>query len=108
MSSSLGVWRPFSSLDTLDGGHDNDSASCLPEKPAESRSSRSRLPSAVRASWTLDAPELLFGGKVVPSYCVVPGGITPVVVLHDLGCVLDDLDTEQGVVVVEVHPHQFS
>jgi hypothetical protein len=82
------------------------SANCLPLRPAAWRSSRSRLPSAFRASWTLDAPEVLFGGKIVPSYCVMPGSITPVIVLHDLGCVLDDLAAEEGVAVIEVHPHQ--
>src|SRR6266508_4823355 len=106
MSSSLGVWRPFSSLLTLDGGHDNDSASCRPLNPAAWRSSRSRLPRAALASSTLDAPEVLFGGKVVPSHRVMPGDITPVVVLHDLGGVLDDLPAEEGVVVIEVHSYQ--
>ena len=47
MSSSVGVWWPFSILETLEAGHDNDSASCLPLSPARSRSSRSRLPSAI-------------------------------------------------------------
>src|SRR5262249_23649918 len=107
MSSSLGVCRPFSILDTFDGGHDKDSAICLPLLPACWRSSRSRLPSALRASWTLVAPDVLFGGKVVPSDGVVPGGVTPVVVLNDLGRVLDELAAEEAVAIVEVHPHQL-
>jgi hypothetical protein len=103
MSLSVGVWRPFSSLDTFDGGHDKDSASRLPLIPADERSSRSRLPSAVRAWWTLEAFQVLLDGKVVPSGGVMPGGVTPVIVLHDLGRVLDDLTAEEGVVVIEVH-----
>src|SRR5262249_54715070 len=107
MSWSVGVWRPFSSLDALDGGHDNDSASCLPLKPAAWRSSRSRLPSALRASWTLEELEALFGGKVVPSDGMVPGGITPGVVPYDLGRVRNDFTAEECVVVVEMYPNQL-
>ena len=60
----------------------------------------------VRASWTLEAFQVLLGGKVVPSNNVMPGGVTPVIVLHDLGCVLNEVTTEEGVVVIEVHAQQ--
>ena len=107
MSWVVGVCRPFSSFDTLDAGQDNDSANCLPLSPADERSSRSRLPSARRASWTLDTPDSLLGGKVVPSYCLVPGSITPVIRLYDLVRVLDNLAAEEAVIVIEVHTHQL-
>jgi len=107
-SLSVGVWRPFSSFDTLDGGQDRFSASCLPLRPAAWRSSRSRPPRALRASWTFDAAEVLFGGKVVSSHGMVPGGVTPVVVVDDLFGIIDDLAAQEGVVIVEVHPDQLA
>src|SRR5438034_1947792 len=107
-SSSLGVWWPFSSFDTLDGGQDKDSASCRPLSPACWRSSRNRLPSALRASWTLDAFDVLFGGKGVPFYCPVPGSVTPIVVINDDGRIVYDLTAQEAVRVVEVHPHQLA
>ncbi len=85
ISSSVGVWRPFSSLETLEGGHDNDSASCLPLNPARTRSSRSRLPNALRASRTFDTSDALLCGKVAPFNSVVRSGIAPVIMLHNLG-----------------------
>src|SRR5690606_2000279 len=104
----VGVCRPFSSFETFDGGHASDSASCLPVRPACCRSSRSRLPSALRASWTLVALLLLFGGKVIPSSGVVPGGVTPVVVLHDQGRIFDQLAALEAVRIIEVHPNQLT
>lgn len=64
------------------------------------------MPKAFRASWTLDEPEVLFGGKVVPSNGTVPGSMTPVVMLHDHGCVFDDFTTKEVVVIIKVHPYQ--
>ena len=105
-SSSLGVCRPFSSFDTFDGGQDSDSASCLPLRRACWRSSRSRLPIALRASWTFDTPDALFSGKGVPFYRPVPGSVAPVVVLDDGGRVLDNLAAEEYIGVVKMHPQQ--
>jgi hypothetical protein len=39
------------------------------------------------------------GGKVFPSNCVMPTGVAPVVVLHDLGRIFDQLTAEEAVVV---------
>ncbi len=77
-----------------------------PEEPHLFAGLRSRLPSALRASWTLDAPEVLFGGKVVPSHGVVPRDVTPVVVLDDLDRLFDDLAAKEDVGVIEAHPYQ--
>src|SRR5215470_5427179 len=52
-------------------------------------------------------PVVRFGGKVVPSYGAVPGGISPVVVLHDLGGVFDEFAAQEVLVVIEVHPHEL-
>jgi hypothetical protein len=38
----------------------------------------------------------------------MPGRITPVVVLHNLGRILDDLTTKEAVFVAEVHPNQLA
>ena len=50
LSLALGVCLPFSIFEIFDACHDSDSASCLPVRPADSRNSRSRPPSAMRAS----------------------------------------------------------
>ena len=42
--------RPFSSLETFEAGQDSESATCRPVSPARRRNSRSRWPSAWRAS----------------------------------------------------------
>lgn len=108
ISSSVGVCRPFSSLDTLDGGHNKDSASCLPLISADRRSSRSRLPSASRASCTLVTLVVLFSGKVVPSYGVVPGGIAPIIVRYDHGGVFDDFTAAPNTIFSPPPPHVSS
>src|SRR5882757_3149465 len=108
MSSSVGVCLPFSILETFDPTHDNDSASSLPERPACWRSSRSRLPSALRASSTLDVPLLILGDKLISDHGVMPGSITPVVVLHDHRRVLDDFRSDEAVILAEVHHDQLA
>lgn len=49
---------------------------------------------------------MLFCGKVIPSHRHVPGSVTPVVVLHDHGRILDDLATKEAILVVEVQLDQ--
>jgi hypothetical protein len=55
----------------------------------------------LRASRTLDTSEALFCGKVAPFNGVVPRGIAPVIMLHNLGRVLDDLAAKKTVVLVK-------
>jgi hypothetical protein len=38
----------------------------------------------------------------------MPGGVTPKIVLHDLGRILDNLSAEVGVVVIELHAQHQS
>src|SRR3981081_4243430 len=108
MSSSLGVCWSFASLETFEAGHDSSSASCRPLSLACWRSCRSRLPRAVLASLTLAAPDRLFGGKIIPSRCVVPGSITPVVVFDDDSSILDDFAADEVVVTIERHDQQLA
>jgi len=49
---------------------------------------------------------VLFCGKVVPSHCFVPGSVTPVVVLHDHGWILDVLAAEETILAVEMQLDQ--
>src|ERR1017187_230275 len=105
-SSSVGVCRPFSSLETFEAGQDSESATCRPVSPACWRSSRRRCPSAWRASWTVRTPAVLLGGKVVPSNRAMPGSIAPVTVLHDHGRVLNHLTAEEVLIGIEVHLDQ--
>src|SRR5437764_7264709 len=79
MSPSVGVCRPFSSLETLEAGQDSDAASRLPVSPACRRSSRSRSPRARRPSWTLVTLLVLFDGKVIRADGPVPGRVPPVI-----------------------------
>lgn len=106
MSCSVGVCRAVSNLEILDCGHDNDSASCTPVSPACRRSSRSRCPSAARASWTLCASKLFFGDKLIPFHSVMPSDISPVIMPHDLNRVLIELTIEKAILVIEIHTQQ--
>jgi hypothetical protein len=49
----------------------------------------------MRASCTLATPVVLLGGKFIPSAGVVPGGITPVIVLHYHGRIIDEFTARQ-------------
>src|SRR6266487_2284616 len=108
MSSSVGAWWPFSSLEILDGGQASSPASSLPVNPALWRSSRSRRPSAWRACWTLVTPVVLAARKLIPPDGPVPGIIPPVTVLHHHSRIVDDLGAEEAVGVVEMHQHELA
>jgi hypothetical protein len=55
----------------------------------------------------LDTPDIVLGGKVIPSYCLMPGSITPVVRLDDLVWVIDHFGAQERVLVIEVPPKQL-
>lgn len=90
MPLSVGVCLPFSILDISEPTHGNDSARCLSERPACWRRSRSRLPSTLRASSTLEVSLLTLGDKLISDDGMMTGRITLVIVFHDDRRVLDD------------------
>ncbi len=52
--------------------------------------------------------DALFCGKVAPFNGVVPSGIAPVIMLHDLGQVFHDLAAKKTIVLIEMHAHQLA
>ena len=60
---------------------------------------------SARASCTLKTDALL-RRKVIPSHCLVPCSVTPVVVLHNHGRILDHLATEEAILAVEMQLDQ--